>query len=265
MLFLDSVLEIRRELASHWTQIVALFVGELQSITRGTVIGSAWNIIIPITPVCLYLLLSSLRAIPNFNDVNSAVYLTFGVTLWFLFVGCIKIPIDVIDNKLALSRQTKIPLLGIIIAKFAHVLYEFFIRLILVTLVIYITESTLHWTVIFLPFFVLIAVMLFTAVGIILGIMNKIWPDVRKVSDIVLQYGIFVSGVIFPITIYESLHLLSLINPLAFFIELCRSLAFKGEFFRLSLASVYVLTGILIFIYATRILRSTSSRLKEFI
>ena len=65
-------------------------------------------------------------------------------------------------------------------------------------------------------------------IGIFLATLNLVYKDVSRVVTIILQYGIFVSGVLFPLRDVRYLDTLNLFNPLYVFIESSRSVVIRG-------------------------------------
>ncbi len=210
------------------SHIRIVFRGQFRAAYYGTGLGIFWNYALPLVPLTVYWFLSRLRVFPNFEGVDGATFITFGVTLWFLFTGCIQTPIQVIQSRNNEAMKTAFPLSASIVSGFAKLLFDTLIRLILVTIVIVITQSWPTWQALLLPLVVLPAFLLFIGAGLLLGILNVIYKDVSRVVNIVLQYGIFISGVIFPLYNTGLLTTLNLYNPFAVFIDASRSIVFQG-------------------------------------
>ena len=95
--------------------------------------------------------------------------------------------------------------------------------------------------------------MFFVGVGLLLSILNVVTKDVSRLVNIALQYGIFISGVIFPVENINFLATLNAFNPFAQFIELSRSMAFLGEFGDLKTYAWMSVAGVIQFIIGLRI------------
>jgi len=232
-----------------WT----VFRQDFRSAYYGSGLGVFWNFVLPILPLTVYLFLTRLRVFPNFEGVNSATFLTFGVTLWFLLVGCIQIPIQTIQARNKEVMKTAFPLSAAIVSAFARLFFDTLVRIAFVIAVIVATSSWPVWTALALPLILLPAILLFIGVGLLFGILNVIYKDVSRVVIIFLQYGIFVSGVIFPIPKNGLLATLDKFNPFAVFIDASRGVVFRGGIEDPAVFTGMVVLSVVVFLVASRI------------
>lgn len=227
----SSIQAIRNLIGEIWifrSHIKIVFKEQFRAAYSGTGLGIFWNYALPLVPLTVYWFLSRLRIFPNFEGVDGATFLTFGVTLWFLFMGCVQTPIQVVQSRNKEAMKTAFPLSASIVSGFAQLLFDTLVRCVLVIVVVATTQSWPTWQGLMLPVALFPALLLFIGVGLLLGILNVIYNDVSRVVTILLQYGIFVSGVIFPLYDTGLLSILNLFNPFAVFIDACRSLVFHG-------------------------------------
>ena len=225
---LSAIRHLINEIWNYRSHIRIIFKGRFRAAYSGTGLGIFWNYALPLVPLTVYWFLSVLRVFPNFEGVDGATFITFGVTLWFLFAGCVQIPMQVIQSRNKESMKTNFPLSASIVSEFARLLFDTMVRIILVSIIIVSTQSWPTAQGLMLPFMLLPALFLFTGIGVMLGILNVIYNDVSRVVNIILQYGIFVSGVIFPLYDIGILSAFNAINPFAVFIDASRSIVFQG-------------------------------------
>jgi len=225
---LSAIRHLINEIWNYRSHIRIIFKGRFRAAYSGTGLGIFWNYALPLVPLTVYWFLSVLRVFPNFEGVDGATFITFGVTLWFLFAGCIQIPMQVVQSRNKESMKTNFPLSASIVSEFARLLFDTMVRIILVSIIIVSTQSWPTAQGLMLPFTLLPALFLFTGIGVMLGILNVIYNDVSRVVNIILQYGIFVSGVIFPLYGIGILSAFNAINPFAIFIDASRSIVFQG-------------------------------------
>lgn len=208
---------------------------------------------LPLIPLTVYLLLAKMRIFPNFEGVDGTVFITFGVTLWFLFSGCIQIPISIIQSRNKEGMKTAFPLSAAIVSGFAQLMFDSLLRTIFVLVVMILTNSWPTLLGMFLPLVFLPAILLFIGIGLFLGMLNVIYTDVSRIVAIALQYGIFISGVIFPVSNTGWLSKLNLFNPFSVFIEASRSLVYHGTISNLSNIIGMVTLAMLVFIFSCRL------------
>ena len=243
---LSAIRHLINEIWNYRSHIRIIFKGRFRAAYSGTGLGIFWNYVLPLVPLTVYWFLSVLRVFPNFEGVDGATFITFGVTLWFLFAGCIQIPMQVIQSRNKESMKTNFPLSASIVSEFARLLFDTMVRIILVLIIIVSTQSWPTTQGLLLPFTLLPALFLFAGIGVMLGILNVIYNDVSRVVNIILQYGIFVSGVIFPLYDIGILSAFNAINPFAIFIDASRSIVFQGVINNLQ---DYLVTSGLAFIF----------------
>jgi ABC-type polysaccharide/polyol phosphate export permease len=225
---IEAITSLISEIWTFRSHIKIVFKEQFRAVYAGTGLGIFWSYVLPLVPLTVYWALSRLRVFPDFEGVDGATFLTFGVTLWFLFVGCVQTPIQVVQSRNKEAMKTAFPLSASIVSGFAQLLFDTLVRCVLVIVVVAATQSWPTWQALVLPMVLFPALLLFVGVGLFLGILNVIYNDVSRVVTILLQYGIFVSGVIFPLYDTGLLSILNLFNPFAVFIDACRAIVFRG-------------------------------------
>lgn len=230
--FDDGVLQASRhlvgELGRHRSHIRTMFMQEFRNSYAGTRLGVFWNIALPLLPVSVYVLLATLRVVPEFPNAPPALAITLNVTLWFLLSACVSMPITTVKGRNAEAMKTSLPLSTALVASFARTLFETLVRL---GLVVVVAAVLLHAPAPTAPLAIVVALLgcaLFLAVGLVASLVNIIVPDVQRVVTALLQYGVFLSGVVFPLPKLPVIGELHWANPFYVFIEATRELAFQG-------------------------------------
>ena len=235
------------------SHIRIVFKEQFRSAYSGTGLGLFWNYALPLVPLTVYWFLSKLRVFPNFEGVDGATFITFGVTLWMLFVGCVQVPIRVVQERNREVMKTAFPLSASIFSDFANVLFDTGIRVILVVFIVVITQSWPTWQAVLLPLVLLPGLLLFIGAGFLLGILNVIYKDISRVVTIVLQYGIFISGVIFPLSNGGILSKVNLFNPFAIYVDAGRNIVFEGHLANIQGYTSMSFVAVLLFLIATKL------------
>jgi lipopolysaccharide transport system permease protein len=247
---------IRHLLKEIWvfrSHIWIVFSEQFRGFSYGSGLGVFWNYVLPIVPLSVYLFLARMRVFPNFTDINGAVFLSFGVTLWFLFSGCIQTPINIVQSRNKEVMKTAFPLSAAIVSGFAQLLFDTLMRIVFVAAIVILTKSWPTLQALLLPITLLPAILLFIGAGLFLSILNVIYNDVSRVITIALQYGLFVSGVLFPIGDVDLLAKINAFNPFYIFIEGCRSLVFHGSIANLNAYLEMTILSIVLFIISCRL------------
>jgi len=250
--FFTAAAHIIRELYACRDHILTNFRQDFRNLSHGTVFGVAWNVILPLVPVLIYAMLSLHRIVPTFEDVDPATYVAVGVTIWLLLAGCIQQPVNIVRARNAEVMKTALPLSAMVASGFAQILFDTGVRILLVAIFMIVTATQIGWTALLIPVVLLPAIMMALGLGLILGVANVIYADVGRVTAIAVQYGIFLSGVIFPIDILPMSAILRW-NPAYVFIEETRELLFHSASINPWLIVGYAVFGIAVFLFGCRI------------
>jgi lipopolysaccharide transport system permease protein len=248
----SSTRQMLREILLHRDHIKVAFRQDFRNLYQGTFFGITWNIVLPLVPVLVYALLSLYRVLPGFEGVNPASYVALGATVWFLLAGCVQQPLQTLRSRNAEIMKTALPLSAMVVSSFAQLMFDTLVRIALIAVMIPVTATEVHWTVLLVPFALLPAMMLFFGLGLILGVANVIYADVGRVTGIIIQYGIFVSGVIFPVALLPFSEIL-MWSPAYVLIEEVRILCFRGLPESIWLLGSYAALGVLVFFLGCRI------------
>jgi len=252
-----------REVCKFRGQIRTVYRQNFRSAYHGAGLGVLWNFILPIVPLTVYLFLTKIRVFPNFDGVDGSTYLTFGVMIWFVFAGCVQLPISIVQSRTKQSMKTSLPLSVSIVASFAGLAFETVVRMVFVIIIMVLTKSWPSLTapallLLFLPGF-----FLFFGAGLILSVMNVIYKDVSRLTTILLQYGIFVSGVIFPLGNSDLAMIASKINPFAVFVNASRDIVFLGRLGLWIPFAVWSVIGLSVFLIGCRLFYVMEYRIRE--
>lgn len=198
-----------------------LYASDMSREIRENRISMIWVFINPIVPMIFYALLASIRIFPSNDEIQRITYVCFGVCFWLLFTEIINTLIrqlrviwfGVKNENLSVVAQLSVPLLRVLI-DFA---IRFFVAL---SVVFLIAPEDLSYRFDFFVF-VLAGCFSFIGFGLILAVVCLAFGNFRNIVSIFLQYGIFVSGVIFPLP-FRIQGFMEVWNPLFIFVDVLR-------------------------------------------
>lgn len=254
---------IAREIATHRSHIGTMFSAEFKSTYRGTVLGVFWNFALPLVPITVYILLVSLKVFPTFEGLAPAVYISFNVTLWMFLVGMISRPINIVKQRTQETMKTSLPLSAAISSSFSQLIFETLIRLVLVAGLVVAFGPIPSANIPMLFIAILAGVTLCLSIGLILAIFNMVYSDIDRLVSIFLQYAIFLSGVIFPISTLGPLSVTEHYNPFNVVIQSARDYLFFGT--HAGTHALWIWSGIAIgaFLIALRFFYVMEHRIRE--
>lgn len=247
-----SLAALAGEIRKFRSHIGTLFWSEFHAGYRGTALGAFWNIALPMLPISVYILLVSLRVFPVYDGVPPSVYIGFNVTLWYLFTGLILQPMQVVKSRNAEVMKTAMPLSASIAASFARLCFDTLVRAAFVAVLMAATATAPMVSSLALLPILLAACALFLSLGLLLSIANVIFPDIERVVTIILQYGIFLSGVIFPLSSLGALAALETANPFNVFIAAARDVVFLGAASQPVALAAWAAASLLLVLFSAR-------------
>lgn len=259
-----AVKQLIKDTLNFKGQILSVYKQNFKNSYYGSGLGVIWNFILPLVPITVYLFLSVIRVVPSFDGVDRASYLTFGVMAWFVFAGFVLTPISIISSRNKDAMKTSMPLIATIVAGFAELTFETFVRILLVLGIMIFMGTWPSWTAPGLLLVFCAAFFLFFGLGLVFGILNVIYRDVGRVVQILLRYGIFLSGVIFPFGNSPVTQLFNILNPFAVFVESSRQIVFKGgvETAMLQTLAIWTAIGFLVFLLGCRLFHVMEHRIR---
>lgn len=198
---------------------------------KQTIIGVAWAILRPLlTMVVFTVIFSVLAKLPSDGDAPYALLVFAGMLPWSLFATALSDASNSLINNANLISKVYFPRIIVpaaaVIAAFVDFLISFTI---LAGLLIY-YGFALGWQILWLPLFVLIAVLASLGPGLWITALNVKYRDFRYVIPFLVQFGLYVSPVGFSSNVIpEQWRLLYSLNPMVGVIDGFRWCILGGE------------------------------------
>lgn len=255
-----------RELRQGWGSAMLILWRQFSEPYRRTALGSFWALLLPIIPIAVYIMLRLALTNPNWdaNGVHPAVYVSVGVSLWFLFRDLLMVPVSYVQRHRTLIIQTKFHSVLAALVGAGQAYLDLLLRLIFCLPVFYLFGDVELANGALALAYVFVASLLFLAVGTWLVPIWIVSPDLLEVVNIVLRFLIFFSLAIFPIVLPGQWNLLISANPFAFFIEGIRDLAFGEVYsFDLQLLGICAAAAVVLGLLGLYVIGSVNDRVKE--
>ena len=212
-------------------------VRDIKSRFKGTFLGWAWSIIVPVATVIIYSVVFStiFRAQPpplaDGRPGNYAVWLLTGLVVWTGFSNTLNTAVGTLLGTGSLLQKiyfpSYAPVIGSVISSMMQTGIE---ALILIVILVAIGNIGISWIVLIL--WVPVFVVFVASVTYILATFNVYFRDLAYLITVALQLFFFVTPIIYPITLVpESSHgipvrALIQANPLAQFVESFRTILY---------------------------------------
>ena len=226
-----------------------LHKGFIKSQANGSQFSVLWNFVLPVVPLGFYVILSSLSVFPEVESMNRLTFVVIGVTAWLLFAGLIIIPMNEVKTAIRAASKSQLSILAHILVKMSGLIFDTSIRILVGSLVLFFFSSDGFHISPWLLVALVIAAFCFFGLGLLLGCLCVFSGNLSKLVTIVLQYALFVSGVIFPISKLGAIEKFCYFNPLYQAVSVTRSLIVHGEFNATLYALLLVPGGLFCFVW----------------
>ncbi|HEY0100936.1 MAG TPA: ABC transporter permease [Pyrinomonadaceae bacterium] len=200
---------------------------------KQTALGAAWAIIQPLATMLLFTLVFNRLAGLDTGRVPYPLFAYTGLLIWTFFSNAVTNSTNSLLNNTNLITKVYFPRAFIPAAAVGAGLVDFAIAgLILVGLILY-YGLAVNSGLALLPLFLLLAVMLALAVGMLISALTVKYRDLRHAVPFLIQFWMFASPVIYPSHRVPGAwrHLIAL-NPLTGIIEGFRAALTGGTFDR---------------------------------
>lgn len=232
------VLEHGRTERNYWSDLWAyreLFVilawRDVTVQYKQTVVGAAWAIVRPLLTMIIFtVVFGNLAKLPSEGTTPYPVLVMAGMLPWFLFSTILGNASNSLVNNANLIGKVYFPRLIVPVASSMVALVDSTITFVLLIGMIVFFGVLPSWQIIFLPFFMLLAVLASLGPALILTALNVKYRDFRLIVPFIIQFGLYVSPVGFSSSVVpDQWRLLYSLNPMVGVIDWFRWCLFGGE------------------------------------
>ena len=182
---------------------------------KQTVIGVAWALIRPfLTMVVFTIVFGRLANLPSEGQAPYAIMVFAGLMPWFLFSSILGDASGSVTGNAHLISKVYFPRLVIPTAAAVVAFVDFTINFVMLTLIMAWYGFLPGWQIVFLPAFVLLAILASLGPALWITALNVKYRDFRFLVPFIVQFGLYVSPVGFSSSVVpEKWRLLYSLNP----------------------------------------------------
>lgn len=213
------------DLAEVWRfrELIWMFaLRDLKVRYRQTVVGIAWAVLQPLaTMVIFWVLFQLLRGKPTASGLPYAVTSLCGLLPWQFFAASVtNATLSLVENQ-NLIQKVYFPRVILPVSSMIPALVDFCFAFVLLIGLMFFYGVTPTWTVVLLPFFLLLGFITALAVAMWLSALNAIYRDIQYVVPFVMQIGMFISPVVYEMdaAIPQNWQWLYSLNPMVSVLE----------------------------------------------
>jgi ABC-type polysaccharide/polyol phosphate export permease len=207
------------------TRPLQLILFEIRTNSVGSVLGLAWAVVQPLLFLGAYwFLLSVLRAkeLGPGGTESQLLTLLAGLVPWLFFARSTASSLNSLTRHSALIRQTNFPVGVLPFVSVGVQAIDFLVGL-AVILLIGAFAGLLEWTALLIVPVTLLQAAFLVGVAALLGPLAVMLRDLRRLIQVVLRAGMFLTPVLYlPTALPDGARFLAELNPAAYFIGLLR-------------------------------------------
>lgn len=211
-------------------------------------IGVAWAVIRPLlTMVIFTVIFGRIAKLPTEGEAPYVIMVFAGMLPWFLFSTILTEASNSLVGNARLISKVYFPRLMVPTAAGVVALVDFLINCGLFIILMMIFGFTPNWQVIFLPFFILMAILASLGPALLFTALNVKYRDFKYIIPFIVQFGLYVSPVGFASAVIpDNLRLFYSFNPVVGVIDGFRWCLLGGNS-ELYLPSVFVSCAVIAF------------------
>ena len=199
---------------------------------KQTVLGFLWAVLQPLVMMVIFVFFFSKALNLPTNNIPAPIFYYSGLLLWNLFHSALSSAGNSMVGNSHIIRKIYFPRLIIPISGILTALFDFAMSLVIFTILLLVYEYTTDIDVnylklfLYLPCAILITIGITFGLGTFLSALNVQYRDFRFIIPFMLQFLLFVTPVIYPISAIDDMiwaqYLLAL-NPMTGAIQLTRA------------------------------------------
>ena len=195
--------------------------------------GIMWALIKPLMSILVFGYIST-KISNSENTATNFVYVASAMLLWQLFSNVFNDVSNSIISNSNLFSKVYFPKIIIPLSTILVCLVDFFISLIILVVLFVISGQSIHWQIVLAPLFILLTVINGLGLGLYFATINVKYRDVKFIVPVILQFGMYVTPVIFNTNYYLDrmppwLHWLFCLNPMVGAIDGFKYALFGGD------------------------------------
>lgn len=165
---------------------------------KQTIIGVLWAIAKPLMTILTFtILLGKVAQLPSEPGVPYSVLVFSGMLIWTFFSECLIGTSNSLIANSNLISKVYLPRLLIPLSAISVAVVDFLLSLALFTILLFWFSILPPLQCLFLPVFILLAGLLALGPGLILAALSVPYRDIRHITPIIVQLGMYVSPVVY--------------------------------------------------------------------
>jgi lipopolysaccharide transport system permease protein len=216
----------------HYRELFrALAMRDLSVRYKQTVLGVAWALVRPVLAMVIFtVVFGRIAKLPSEGTAPYALMVFAAMLPWSIFSSSLTDASASLTTNANLISKVYFPRLIVPIATIGVAIADFLIGLGMLVVMMIWFQFLPGWRIIFLPIFVLLAIMTSLGPSLLLSALNVKYRDFRFIVPFIVQFGLYISPVGFSSNVVpESWRLIYSLNPMVGVIDGFRWSILNGQ------------------------------------
>jgi lipopolysaccharide transport system permease protein len=258
----EYIIEAPKKVAINWSELWRyreLFYfftwRDIKVKYKQTVLGFLWAILQPLAMMTVFVLFFSKGLKISTDNLPAPIFYFVGLMFWNLFSSGLNSSANSMVTNAEIIKKIYFPRLIIPFSGVLVALFDFLMTLIpFIGLMLYYwitTDFMISWHILYLlPLSLLLTLITTVGLGCTIAAWNVKYRDFRYVVPFMIQFLLFVTPVIYPVTMFDDIPFLKYIlalNPMTGVMIMARN-GFSSEVLPLDLIGISIFTALILLI-----------------
>lgn len=237
-----------KELYKYRELFNALAIKDIKVRYKQTIFGGLWAIGQPLITMLIFtIFFGKIAQVPS-EGLPYPVFSYSGLLLWIFFTNSVNLSSSSLLNNVRLITKVYFPRLIVPASTTLVSLVDYFIALVILFGIIFVYNLPISINIILLPVILFFTWLLSLGLGLFLSAVNVKYRDVKYVIPFMLQLLIFLTPVIYPVSVIGQYKWLMLLNPMSGLIEAHRAVIIGHQAVNMGSLLVSIIYSIVFFI-----------------
>jgi len=264
--FLEALKALFSQAKEYQWQIILSIKKKIHATYQQDTFGLFWSLFMPIVPMTVYMVLANIKVLKTVENMPFVYYIGIGMLVWLLMATSIHSMLLSIKSEKSILTTTNFPIFPALLSRMGEVLHDTGVRFIVVVIIVLWYQIDVSFLSLVLALLSLLPAIIFAlGLGMLLSILDVIVQDTRRIVLLILRYGLFISSVIFP---FPEQGLAGVINDFNFFntfVNATRDLLHHGSVHQPMVFFITSVVGILIFIFAAKVIYTMDYKIRAYL
>ena len=186
----------------YFNLVRVLTATEFKLRDQGSMLGFFWTLLHPMAMFCVLYVVFSKWMVGHVKEFPS--YLFVGIVMWNFFSTATSNALDIISRKAELVKNISFPKEILVVSSVLSIFLSFILEITVLLVVLICLGIRYGPVIVYFPFIVVIELILVVAVSLILSSLHVRYRDIRRIWDIIIRLGFFLTPIFYPLSIISS-------------------------------------------------------------